>query len=40
MPPSVKKLFAGFYMDAKQEETRRRRLEKLVTLLEQNKKPM
>ncbi len=36
----AKKLFAGFYKDAKQEETRQRRLEKLITMLEQNKRPM
>ena len=36
----AKKLFAGFYKDAKQEETRQRRLEKLIVLLEQNKRPM
>ena len=40
MPPSAKRLFAGFYKAAKQESTRRRRLEKLVGLLEQNKRPM
>jgi len=40
MPPSAKKLFVGFYMDAKQEETRQRRLERLIALLEQNKRPM
>jgi uncharacterized protein YdeI (YjbR/CyaY-like superfamily) len=40
MPPSAKRLFAGFYKDAKQESTRHRRLEKLVGLLEQNKRPM
>ena len=40
MPPSAKRLFAGFYKAAKQESTRHRRLEKLVGLLEQNKRPM
>ncbi len=40
MPQSVKKLYAGYYRDAKQETTRRRRLEKLIVLLEQNKRPM
>jgi uncharacterized protein YdeI (YjbR/CyaY-like superfamily) len=40
MPQSVKKQFTGFYLDAKQEATRRRRLEKLIGLLEQNKRPM
>ena len=40
MPFSVKKLYTGYYLDAKQEETRRRRLAKLLPLLEQNKRPM
>jgi uncharacterized protein YdeI (YjbR/CyaY-like superfamily) len=40
MSPSVKKQFAGLYLDAKQDATRSRRLEKLISLLEQNKKPM
>lgn len=40
MPQSVKKQFSGLYHEAKKEETRRRRLEKLVGLLEQNKRPM
>jgi uncharacterized protein YdeI (YjbR/CyaY-like superfamily) len=40
MPPSAKRLFTGFYLHAKQETTRRRRLEKLIGLLEQNKRPM
>ena len=40
MPFSVKKLYTGYYLDAKQEETRRRRLAKLIPLLEQNKRPM
>jgi uncharacterized protein YdeI (YjbR/CyaY-like superfamily) len=40
MPPSVQKQFTGFYLDAKQEATRRRRLEKLIGLLEQNRRPM
>jgi uncharacterized protein YdeI (YjbR/CyaY-like superfamily) len=40
MPLSAKKLFTGFYLDAKQEATRKRRLEKLIVLLQQNKRPM
>ena len=36
----AKKLFVGFYKDAKQKETRRRRLEKLIVLLDQNRRPM
>ena len=40
MSMSVKKMFVGLYFDAKKEDTRKRRLEKLVGLLEQNKKPM
>jgi uncharacterized protein YdeI (YjbR/CyaY-like superfamily) len=40
MPPSTKKQFTGFYLDAKLEETRRCCLEKIIGLIEQNKKPM
>jgi uncharacterized protein YdeI (YjbR/CyaY-like superfamily) len=40
MPQSVKKQFAGFYMEAKKEDTRQRRLEKLIERLEQNKRLM
>jgi uncharacterized protein YdeI (YjbR/CyaY-like superfamily) len=40
MPPSSKKLFTGFYLDAKQNITRQRRLKKLIGLLEQNKRTM
>jgi uncharacterized protein YdeI (YjbR/CyaY-like superfamily) len=40
MPRSAKKQFTGFYLDAKREATRRRRLEKLIGLLEQNKRLM
>jgi hypothetical protein len=32
--------FTGLFFDAKKEEPRKRRLEKLLALLEQNKKPM
>ena len=40
MPMSVKKQFVGLYFDARKEETRIRRLEKLAGLLELNKRPM
>jgi uncharacterized protein YdeI (YjbR/CyaY-like superfamily) len=40
MPPSAQKQFTGLYLEAKQEATRIRRLEKLIGLLEKNKRPM
>lgn len=40
MSPSTQKQFVGFYFEAKKEETRQKRLEKIVGLLEQNKKLM
>jgi len=40
MPPSAKKLFTGFYLDAKQDDTRKRRLAKITQMLEENKKPL
>jgi uncharacterized protein YdeI (YjbR/CyaY-like superfamily) len=40
VPMSVKKQFVGLYFDAKKEETKIKRLEKLVGLLELNKGPM
>jgi uncharacterized protein YdeI (YjbR/CyaY-like superfamily) len=40
MPPSTQKQFIGFYFDAKREETRQKRLEKIISLLEQNKRLM
>lgn len=40
MPKSTKQQFVGLYFEAKKEETRARRLAKLIDLLEQNKKPM
>jgi uncharacterized protein YdeI (YjbR/CyaY-like superfamily) len=40
LPQSLKKQYTGFYLEAKQESTRQRRLEKLVGLLEQNKRLM
>lgn len=40
MPPSLRKQLTGFYLDAKQESTRKRRLATLIGLLEQNRRPM
>jgi len=40
MAKSTKLQFVGLYFEAKKEETRTRRLLKLIDLLEQNKKPM
>jgi len=40
MSPSAQRLYAGYYSDAKQDATRLRRLAKIVSLVEQNKKPM
>ena len=40
MPQSTKQQFVGLYFEAKKEETRVRKLAKLIDLLEQNKKPM
>lgn len=40
MSMSIKKQFVGLYFEAKREETRIKRLEKLVGLLELNKRPM
>ena len=40
MPQSVKRQFAGFFLEAKKEATRQTRLEKLIGLIEQNKRPM
>lgn len=40
MPQSVQKQFIGFYFEAKREETRRKRLEKIVGLLEKNRRLM
>jgi len=39
MPMSVKMQFVGLYKDVKKEETRIRRLAKLIGLLEQNNRP-
>jgi uncharacterized protein YdeI (YjbR/CyaY-like superfamily) len=40
LPDSARKQFAGFYYDARKEETRIKRLEKIIRLLEQNKRLM
>ncbi|OPJ57825.1 YdeI/OmpD-associated family protein [Clostridium oryzae] len=40
MSPSVKKNYTGLYFDAKSEEARKRRLEKIIGRLNQNLKPM
>ena len=40
MPPSVKRTYTGFYLDAKTEEVRNNRLKKLIERLNANKKPM
>lgn len=40
MPLSVKKSYAGLYLDAKSEETKQKRLEKIILRLNQNLKPM
>ena len=40
MPKSVRKQFVGLYFEPKKEETRNRRLQELIKLLERNIKPM
>ncbi|SFG93822.1 Uncharacterized conserved protein YdeI, YjbR/CyaY-like superfamily, DUF1801 family [Desulfotomaculum arcticum] len=40
MPMSVKKTYTGLYLDAKKEETRIKRLQKIIERLNENKKPM
>jgi len=40
MPPSVRRTYTAFYLDAKAEETRKRRLERIVARLNENKRPM
>ena len=40
MPPSAQKTYAGFYFEAKQEKTRKARLEKIIDRLNKNLKPM
>lgn len=40
MPPSVRKTYTGLYFDAKSDEARKRRLEKITGRLNLNLKPM
>lgn len=40
MPKSTQKQFIGFYFEAKKEDTRQKRLEKIIALLEQNRRLM
>jgi uncharacterized protein YdeI (YjbR/CyaY-like superfamily) len=40
MSDSVKKTYTALYLDAKKEDTRKRRLEKIIERLNENKKPM
>jgi uncharacterized protein YdeI (YjbR/CyaY-like superfamily) len=40
MPPSVRKTYTAFYLDAKKEEARINRLKKIIERLNENKKPM
>lgn len=40
MPLSVRRTYTGLYLDAKKEETRITRLQKIIERLNQNKKPM
>jgi uncharacterized protein YdeI (YjbR/CyaY-like superfamily) len=39
-PMSLKKQYAGFYFDAKTDETRRKRLDKIIAAIKENKKGM
>jgi len=40
MPLSIRRTYTGFYLDAKQEETRKNRLKNIIGRLNENKKPM
>ncbi len=40
MPISVKKTYTALYLDAKKEDIRIKRLEKIIERLNENKKPM
>ncbi len=40
MSPSVKRTYTGFYLDAKKEETKTRRLKRIIERLNENLKPM
>ena len=40
MPPSIRRAYTLMYLDAKKEETRQKRLVKIIGRLNENKKPM
>jgi uncharacterized protein YdeI (YjbR/CyaY-like superfamily) len=40
MSPSVRRTYTGFYLAAKKEDTRKKRLERIIERLKENKKPM
>ncbi len=40
MSPSVRKTYTGFYLSAKKEDTRKKRLAQIIERLRENKKPM
>lgn len=40
MPPSVRRTYTAHYLDAKSEDTRKRRLESIAARLNENKRPM
>ena len=40
MSPSIRRTYTAYYLDAKKEETRIRRLNKIIERLNENKKPM
>ena len=40
MSPSVRRTYTAFYLAAKSEDTRKRRLEQIIERLKENKKPM
>jgi uncharacterized protein YdeI (YjbR/CyaY-like superfamily) len=40
MPLSVKRTYTALYLDAKKEDTRKKRLEKIIERLNENKRPM
>jgi len=40
MSPSIRRTYTGFYLSAKKEDTRKKRLERITERLKENKKPM
>lgn len=40
MSPSVRRTYTGFYLSAKGEDTRKKRLERIIERVRENKKPM